>query len=251
MRPGRLCRESESARFSPLVWGSSLSPCAIIVINMETELSKRGRLRSPQRERSHSLASSDSDPDHIVGDAETSLPQHNPPREQGSANNDQTEDNYPNARSTAAAQTLQRKRIASSKELDTLLRERAQYNNFIADLTERIESLRSGGRTSHKTRTGRGNGKNQEAHGNRAQAASGAAGDDQSGEFSAPEAKRRKLVESEDGDGAEKHAEEAKPSARAALKVPLFQKLLVGTLQRSQKEIEHAKTEKSVRSIIS
>jgi len=139
----------------------------------------------------------------------------------------------PKSRSTVSAQDIQKQRNRMQKEVHVLVLESVSLNRQLEHTLESIEFIKRGYSGLR--------GKRQ-------------SGDRQSGPDDAQDSgstaftKKRKLEEDDPQEMEEVHkSAEVKGAAKAAIKTPLMQRLLMGTLQRSQKELERDKSDKSVR----
>jgi transposase len=154
------------------------------------------------------------------------------------------EEDYPITRTTVAAQESQRKRIALKSELASMLQEHAALTSTIAELQEKIDSIQHGGARTSKKRvaptTALENGHT-----------SGSSGDaERDGKDDSTDSEHKKVKTKESSDGGSEHHSAPTPqraTARGALGNPLFQRLLMGTLQKSKKEIELEQADKHVR----
>jgi hypothetical protein len=151
------------------------------------------------------------------------------------------ESEYPISRSTVAAQSLQKQRISFQLELNILLQERNDIKQIIDHTTTQLDAIRkthSGARAKRQSSAISIIPENSTSDSKKEL-------DDSHGE---PPNKKSKLEENSNVSSEETHHSGAvKGRTRQAIQNPLMQRLLVGTLQKSQKEVERDKTDKSVR----
>lgn len=144
----------------------------------------------------------------------------------------------PLTKSVIAAQATQKRREEIKKEMLAMLRERSQLTKNIQELESRIDTAAPTTESTRKRMTVGG------ADDLKKDALPTASNSDTTGE---PPHKRPKL--SEPGENAHA-APKLAGAAKRAMQNPLMQRLLVGTLQKSQKEVDAFKHDKSVRTIL-
>lgn len=136
---------------------------------------------------------------------------------------------------------LQKERRRMQRDLAGMVQERSSLNRQIATMLSTIEAARKGLSSSRQKRT-----LDEMTSGSEKEVDDSVSPD--LDEFGRPTAKKRLLQDiSKEREVDRSDSKDGKTSARAAIKSPLMQRLLVGTLQRSQKEVERDKTDKAVR----
>lgn len=148
---------------------------------------------------------------------------------------DYSEHSIPLSRSTVAAQASEKQRKAARQELDSMLAERASLSKTISHITEQLEGLRNPTATSRLKRPAPTTIPSSDAT-------------DSKEEIGTETNKKPKLEENEEDPAhSQPQNEPTRRSAKQAFQNPLMQRLLVGTLHKSQKEIERDKSDKLVR----
>jgi hypothetical protein len=150
-----------------------------------------------------------------------------------------TETHATSSRSTDAAQRIQRQRKVIQKELNAMLNERSSLSRQIATLVSQLEGIRGGPSNSRAKRPSSDISTFEESSPH-------PPSKQDLDDFGRPLQKKPKLEEATPQAYSEMHkSREVKGLAKSAIKTPLMQRLLVGTLQRSQKEVEREKADKS------